>query len=455
MTPMTLAEVATVVGGDLIGDGSALVTAVDVDSRRAAPGLLFAALPGAHVDGHDFVEAALAAGAAGALVSRAVPAAAGGLVVVDDVLTALSGLARHQVDTSSAVVIGVTGSQGKTGVKDLLAHILSGVAATVAPHGSFNNELGVPLTVLRSTAETRYLVVEMGARGIGHIAHLCGIAPPSVGVVLNVGTAHVGEFGSPEAIAVAKGELVEALAADGVAVLNADDARVRAMASRTRARTLTFGERGDVAVSALRLDEHGEPRFTLTYDDESFAVHVPQVGRHVAFNAAAAAAAAVAAGVGLDVVVERLASAVAGSPMRMERHVRADGVTVVNDAYNANPESMTAALEAVAELPAGRRIAVLGEMLELGESSAAAHRDVGRLASALGFDRVVAVGEGAAPIAEGAGDVGESAPDVDVAVSTLSAWLAPSDVVLVKASRGCRLERVAEALLAGKGPMAR
>ncbi len=446
MSPMTLLEIADLVGGRLAGDGSSVVTGVEVDSRKAATGVLFAAFAGEHVDGHDHVEGALSAGAAGALVSRDV-GQLGPVVVVDDVLAALSALATHQVKTAQPTVIGVTGSQGKTSVKDLLAHILSGVGPTIAPVGSFNNELGVPLTVLRSDSQTRYLVVEMGARGVGHIAHLCAIAPPHVGVVLNVGTAHVGEFGSPEVIATAKGELVEALGSDGVAVLNADDPRVAAMAERTSARVVTFGERGDVAVSGLRLDDNGEPRFTLTYDDESFAVHVPQVGRHVALNAAAAAAAAIGAGVELAVVVERLATAAAASPMRMERHTRSDGVVVINDAYNANPESMTAALEAVAELPAGRRVAVLGEMLELGELSDQAHRDVGALAAALGFDRVIAVGDGAAGIAEGAGQVGETAADVDVAVRTLSAWLTGSDVVLVKASRGCRLERVAEALI--------
>jgi len=443
VNPMTLAEVAEVTGGTVLGDPTPVVTRAEVDSRRAAPGVLFAAFAGEHADGHDYVAAAWEAGAAGALVTRDV---GGPAVLVDDVLEALSALARHQVAVAAPVVIGITGSQGKTSVKDMLAHVLSGVGPTIAPTGSFNNELGVPLTVLRSDADTRFLVVEMGARGIGHIAHLCGIAPPNVGVVLNVGTAHVGEFGSPEAIAVAKGEMVEALEPSGVAVLNADDARVAAMSSRTRARVLTFGERGEVRIDGLRLDEHGEPHFAVTYDDERIGATVPQVGRHVAFNAAAAIAAALGVGVPLDVAVGRLASAGAASPMRMERHRRHDGVLILNDAYNANPESMTAALEAVAEIPAGRRVAVLGEMLELGESSATAHRDVGRLAAVLGFDRVIAVGPGAAPIAEGAGDTGEAVADVDVAVRTLSAWLTTDDVVLVKASRGCRLERIADAL---------
>ena len=449
MNPTTLADVARITGGTLHGTGDTTVDRVEVDSRKAGVGVLFAALPGEHVDGHDFVAAAIRDGAGGALVTRAV---AEPCVVVDDVLTALSDLARHQVAVDRPVVIGVTGSQGKTSVKDLLAHVLSAVGPTVAPVGSFNNELGVPLTVLRADAETRFLVVEMGARGIGHIAHLCRIAPPTVGVVLNVGTAHVGEFGSPDAIAVAKGELVEALGPDGTAVLNADDVRVAAMAARTVAPVVTFGNRGDVRIDDLRLDDTGEPRFTLAHDDERFAVHVPQVGRHVAFNAAAAAAAAVAAGAPLDVVVERLATAGAASAMRMERHRRADGVLVVNDAYNANPESMTAALEAIAELPAGRRVAVLGEMLELGDLGPQAHHDVGRLAAVVGFDRVVAIGPGAAAIAEGAGAVGEAVPDVDVAVRTLSAWLTDGDVVLVKASRGCRLERVVDALLDDAAP---
>ncbi len=368
-------------------------------------------------------------------------------VVVDDVTRALAALARANLARTSAAVIGITGSQGKTSVKDLLAHILETSVRTIATSGSYNNELGVPLTILRANDTTQFLVVEMGARGVGHIADLCQIAPPNIGVVLNVGNAHVGEFGSRAAIAQAKGELVEALAADGVAVLNADDPLVNAMASRTSARVITFGRSGDVVLGAVTLDDFGQPHFTLSHEGASHAIHIPQIGEHHALNAAAAAAAAVAAGLDLSVIAERLASAAAVSPMRMERHVRPDGVVVINDAYNANPESMEAALRAVAALGNGRAIAVLGEMLELGESGHEAHLEVGRLSAELGFARVMAVGAGAAAIAIGAGSVGEVADDADAAIDLLSASLRPGDVVVVKASRGGRLERVAHALL--------
>jgi UDP-N-acetylmuramoyl-tripeptide--D-alanyl-D-alanine ligase len=441
---LTLAEVAEAVGGRLHGDGTARVDAVAIDSREVRAGTLFAALAGEHVDGHDYVAVALEAGAAGVLASRSVDAPG---VVVDDVTVALGRLATAQLRRTTAPVVGITGSQGKTSVKDLLAHVLAPSAPTVAPQGSFNNELGVPLTVLRADERTGFLVLEMGARGIGHIATLCRIAAPDVGVVLNVGHAHVGEFGSPAAIARAKGELVEALTPGGVAVLNADDPLVAAMATRTRARVLTFGVTGDVALGPVTLDSDGTPHFTLSHDGVTAEAHVPQIGAHHAVNAAAATAAALALGLDLATVVGRLASARPASPMRMERHVRGDGLVVVNDAYNANPESMAAALRAVAGIAHGRGVAVLGEMRELGDEAPAAHREVGRLAAQLGYRRVVVVGEEARAIAEGAGAIAEHVPDVGAAVLTLSASLRGDEVVLVKASRGGRLERVADALL--------
>ncbi len=445
MIPIDLDRVAETTGGVVHGEGGTLVDAVVIDSRDVRAGTLFAALAGEHVDGHDFAAAAVEGGAFAVLASRQLDVPC---VVVDDVTKALADLARHNLTHTSATVIGVTGSQGKTSVKDLLAHILETSGPTISPRGSFNNELGVPLTVLRAGRETRFLVVEMGARGVGHISDLCQVAPPHIGVVLNVGSAHVGEFGSAEVIAQAKGELVEALGTDGIAVLNADDPLVSAMASRTTARVITFGADGDVAVGPVSLDEHGQPHFTLTHDSVTVDAHVPQIGEHHAANAGAAAAAAIAAGVDLPGIAARLETAKAASPMRMEHHVRDDGLVVVNDAYNANPESMAAALRAVATLGDGRPVGVLGEMLELGDASHDAHLGVGRLAAELGFVRVIAVGPGAAAIAEGAGRIGETVADVDAAIALLSASLHADDVVLVKASRGARLERVAQALLA-------
>lgn len=449
MIPVDLDHIAAVTGGIVQGDGSLVVSNVVIDSRDAGPGTLFAALVGDHADGHAYVSTAIDAGATAALVTHVLGGQSVGApcVVVDDVTDSLGLLARDNLRHTTPLVIGVTGSHGKTSVKDLLARVLEPSGPTVAPVGSFNNQWGVPLTVLRADLGTRFLLVEMGARSIGHIADLCRIAPPDIGVVLNVGTAHLGEFGSAEGIARAKGELVEALPSQGVAVLNADDPLVIQMSTRTPASVLTFGVTGDVALGAVTLDDGGEPHFTLAHDGVVAEAHVPQIGAHHAINAAAAAAAAIAAGLDLQTIAERLSTAGASSPMRMERHVRADGLVVINDAYNANPESMAAALRAVADIGRGHAVAVLGEMLELGEDSAEAHREIGRLAAQLGFARVVAVGEGARPIADGAGAIAELVDDVDMAVSTLSASLHADDIVLVKASRGGRLERVAYALL--------
>ena len=257
---------------------------------------------------------------------------------------------------------------------------------------------------MRADPDTDYLVVEMGARGIGHVRYLCDIAPPRIAAVINVGTAHIGEFGSSEAIAAAKGEIIEALPADGIAVLNADDHRTAAMAVRTTARSLTFGEQGDVAWRAVELDDLGRPSFELGYDDSWLPVALTQTGRHQVANAAAAAAMAVAAGVSFAEVVASLGTAMSASRWRMELHERADGLLVINDAYNANPASMVAALDALAGIGSsrGRRtVAVLGEMKELGEDADASHREVGRAAAELAIDVVLVVGTEARGIAEG------------------------------------------------------
>lgn len=453
MIGLTLGDIAEVTGGELRGDGGLVVPgAAAVDSRLVEDGGLFVAVPGQHVDGHDFVAAAVAAGAAAVLSTRPVDAPG---VIVDDETVALGKIARAVLDRRRASsdgadlkVIGITGSQGKTSAKDLLGQVLSGVGPTVYPAGSFNNELGVPLTVLRIDESTRFLVVEMGSRGIGHIATLCDIAPPDIAVVLNVGSAHIGEFGSADNIALAKGELVEALSSDGTAVLNADDPLVAPMAARTPGRVLTFGENGDLILSDLVLNDSGEPHFTLTYADASVATSVPQIGAHHAMNAAAAAAVGITAGMSLSDIGAALEDAGAASPMRMARTVRDDGVTVINDAYNANPDSMAAALRALSAVGgSGHTYAVLGEMLELGATSSESHRAIGRLAAELDIDCVVVVGEGAAGIADGAGTRAHQVADVEEAVSFLTQRLQPSDVVIVKASRGGRLERVADVLL--------
>jgi len=458
MIALTLPEIADVVGGTVHDDPGVTVTGpAFVDSRVAEQDGLFVAVAGERVDGHDFARTAVEGGAAAVLAQRPVGVPA---VVVDDVMTALATLARHVVATlPDLTVVGITGSQGKTSTKDLLAQVLARMGRTVATFGSFNNELGMPITVLRADASTRYLVVEMGARGIGHIRELCEIAPPHVGLVLNVGKAHVGEFGSQEAIAQAKGELVEAVRPGGTAVLNADDRLVSAMASRTQEAVVTYGEAGtsDVRVEGLTTDAMTRASFDLVTAEARAAVTLRGLGEHQAGNAAAAAAVALALGAPLDKGARWLSEAENVSRWRMEVHERADGVTVVNDAYNANPDSMRAALKSLAEIgrrrPGARTVAVLGEMRELGESATEEHDTVGRLAVRLDIHQLLVVGEPARPIHLGAclegswGGESVFVDDNDAALAWLRENLAGGDVVLLKASRAAALEQVAEALL--------
>jgi UDP-N-acetylmuramoyl-tripeptide--D-alanyl-D-alanine ligase len=343
-------------------------------------------------------------------------------------------------------IAGLTGSQGKTSTKDLLAAVLSSTAPTVATIGSLNNELGVPLTMLRADAATRFLVVEMGARRIGDITAMARLAAPDIAVVLNVGQAHLGTFGSRQAIARAKGELVQGLAPGGTAILNADDPRVVAMRIHTDGLVLTFGhaEHADVRVLGLTLDRLGRPTFTLRTADASAAIALPLVGAHQALNASAAAAAGLAAGVDLDKTAAALATA-SLSKWRLELRALAGGATLLNDSFNANPDSARAALDALAAIEGGRRIAVLGEMLELGDDSEAEHRAIGQYAASRA-DVVVAVGAAARPIADGAGERAVALADNDAAVDWLRGHLAAGEVVLVKASREARLDQIAAAL---------
>ena len=458
---MTLAEIASVVDGEVDGDPTLTVLGpAFVDSRAPVDGGLFVAVAGEHVDGHDFAAAAVEAGAAAVLGDH--PTGAPTVLVADPVV-ALGRLARHVVGEIRPTVLALTGSQGKTGTKDYLAHILEGFGQTVATVGNLNNEIGVPLTALRSTAHTTYLVAEMGARGIGHIRYLCEVAPPSVAAVVNVGTAHISEFGSRESIAIAKGEIVESLPESGVAVLNADDDLTAAMAARTTARVLTFGEKGDVRWRGMELDDLGRPAFELGYDGAWYPVRLTQSGAHQVANATAAAALAIAAGLPVDVVADRLSGATPASRWRMEVQERSDGLIVVNDAYNANPASMAAAIDAlvaIADRRGRRTVAVLGEMLELGSSSDDAHRDLGRLVAHAGIDLLITVGAVAGGIAEGAATVkgwaGTALPTAgrDEALAAVRENVAAADVVLVKASRGAALEHIADGLLEG-GPQER
>ncbi|GAA2504731.1 UDP-N-acetylmuramoyl-tripeptide--D-alanyl-D-alanine ligase [Streptomyces thermolineatus] len=459
MITLSLGEIAEITGGtphDMPDPRVQVTGPVVIDSREVRPGSLFVAFVGERADGHDFAAGAVAAGAAGVLASRPVGVPA---VVVDDVVAALGALARHVVARLGTPLVALTGSSGKTSTKDLIAQVLEHLGPTVFTPGSLNNEIGLPLTALRADDSTRHLVLEMGARGKGHIRYLTGLTPPRIGVVLNVGTAHVGEFGGRDAIAEAKGELVEALPADGLAVLNADDPLVRAMASRTKARTVLFGEAADAEVRAedVRLDDLGRPAFTLRTPTGCASVTLRLYGEHHVSNALAAAAVARELGMPVDRIATALSEAGTLSRWRMEVTERADGVTVVNDAYNANPESMRAALRALVAMGRGRRTwAVLGEMAELGGDSLAEHDAVGRMAVRLNVSKLVAVGgQAAAWMRVGAyneGSWGEESvhvSDAQEAIELLRTEVRPGDVVLVKASRAIGLEKVAQALLAG------
>ena len=463
MIPVPLSEVAALTGAVTVGvTGDPVVTAdVEVDSRLVRPGSLFVALPGERSDGHDHAAAAVRDGAVAVLSARPVDRVP--CLVVPDPLEGLQTLARAlYARAPEPLTVGVTGSSGKTSTKDLLAQVLAGYGPTLAPQGSFNNELGLPLTALRRTDATRFAALEYSARGVGHIAFLCGLVAPHVAVVLNVGSAHLGEFGGREQIAQAKGELVEA--ARTAAVLNADDPLVLAMRSRTDRPVLTFGTGPDADVRAddVELDERGRARFRLVQRSGSADVSLGVHGEHQVSNALATAAAVLAAG--LDDVgrtAALLSGATALSRWRMEVVERPDGVTVVNDAYNANPESMRAALKTLAVMSQGksrRTIAVLGQMAELGDDARDAHMDLGRFAVRLDLGQLVVVGPDAGGIHAGAvlegswGDESVHVPDVDAAVALLRDELAPGDVVLVKASRSAGLERVAAALLEPSAP---
>ena len=419
MIPFTIAQIAAIVGGrlDNVPDPDVRVTgSVEFDSRKVSPGGLFLALPGAKVDGHDFAHKAHEAGAVVTLAARPVgtpaiivptlpqrqetvshdTAGSQAYVFAHDedgsvraLLAALAALARAVVteltEHGALTVVGVTGSAGKTSMKDMLAAILSTAGPTIAPPGSFNNEIGHPYTALRCTADTEFLVAELSARGIGHIAQLAEIAPPRIGAVLNVGSAHLGEFGSKDTIAQAKGELIEAVpaaSAGGVAVLNADDPVVAGMAPRTPGKVVTFSAEGvttaDYYASDVTLDELARPSFDLhTPNGKSVPVRLQVMGAHQISNALAAAAVAAEAGVSLENIAVALGDYTAVSAHRMDVRQRADNVTVINDAYNANPESMRAGLAALASAaPAPvQAIAVLGEMSELGADAAAVHEE--------------------------------------------------------------------------------
>ncbi|MEE6280249.1 UDP-N-acetylmuramoyl-tripeptide--D-alanyl-D-alanine ligase [Georgenia sunbinii] len=463
MIELSIAEIAAAVGGRPAGIDAGLRVGGDVvtDSRLVTPGAVFVAVRGERTDGHDHAVAAHEAGATVVLASRPVDAPH---VLVADTVSALGELARTVLarlrEGGRLQVVGITGSVGKTTTKDLLAQVLAGAGPTVAPRESFNNEIGLPLTVLAATSQTRFLVLEMGASGPGHIDYLTRIAPLDVAVVLVVGHAHMGGFGSIAAVAAAKAEIVAGLTSGGTAVLNADDARVATMATAAPGPVLRFGRSrpAEVRAADITLDEAARASFTLVTDVAGARSEHPVTlalhGEHQVTNALAVTAAAVALGLDPGAVAGRLAGAARVSGHRMALHHRADGVTVLDDSYNANPDSMAAALRATAAMPARRRVAVLGEMLELGQDADVEHTALGRLAGELGIDVVVTLGPIGEHVGAGAAEAGDNAPvihrsgDATAAQQLLDGLLTDGDLVLLKGSNGSGVWRLADHLLA-------
>ncbi|MDJ0924907.1 MAG: UDP-N-acetylmuramoyl-tripeptide--D-alanyl-D-alanine ligase [Acidimicrobiia bacterium] len=433
MRPRTLLELAQAIGCEVRNDSGVVVTGISTDSRAVEPGDLFVAISGETHDGNRFIGKAIAAGAVAAVTSdpelEGIPS-----LVVSDTLQALRDIAVLHRDDLNMPVVAITGSTGKTSTKDLLAGALPG--AWASPR-SFNNEVGVPLTILRTPLDARFLVAEVGSRGRGHIEFLMPAVRPDVAIVTNLGVVHLETFGTTEVLADSKFELVEALDDTGTAVLPAGEPRLR---RPHRGTTVTFGKEpsADVHIGEVALDEVGFPSFRLDAAGESAAIRLRMAGAHQALNAAAAVGAGLAVGVGFADLVAGLEQAT-GSQWRMEIH--RGRYTVVNDAYNANPDSTEAAMRTVAAIP-GRHIAVLGKMAELGSLEASEHGRIGRLASELGFAAVVTVGEDPG-IAAAAGPLARNVADVEMAHAVVSAILREGDVLLVKASRAVGLESLA------------
>jgi UDP-N-acetylmuramoyl-tripeptide--D-alanyl-D-alanine ligase len=464
---LTLAELAQALGGSLLlpdgtGDDAVVTGAVETDSRLVVPGSVFFALPGEETDGHLFAPAAADAGAALVVAHHEVAVEVPQLIVENGV-AALAAMARLVVERVRSAgrlrIVAITGSNGKTTTKNLLRSVLDAEGPTVAPEGSFNNHVGAPISMLRVDESTEYLVVEMGASHEGEIARLVAIATPDIAVVLKVGLAHAGEFGGIEAIQRAKSEIVRDLPATSTAVLNRDDTRVAAMAAQTAARVVWFGQGPDAAVRAEDIVATAAgTTFTLVVDDVRTPVRLRILGEHHVSNALATLAVARELGVPLERAIAAIETVPRAERWRMEVLERDDGVTVINDAYNASPDSTAAAMKTLAQIvtPGRRSVAVLGEMAELGEFAQEEHDRLGRLAVRLNIGKLVVVGERARHIhlaagLEGSWD-GESVlvPDVDAAYDLLREELRPGDVVLVKSSKSAGLRFLGDRL-AGVG----
>ncbi|MEN9753134.1 MAG: hypothetical protein RL670_825 [Actinomycetota bacterium] len=460
MIELSIGEIADAIGARLDSDRSQLVTgSVEIDSRLISSGSLFIAKPGDVTDGHAFVAAAKAAGAVAAVVERRVDVELPQLVVANSV-AALGVLAsfvlRRVREIGDIKVIGVTGSNGKTTTKNLLRAIFDQVGETVAPIESFNNEVGAPISVLRITNKTKFLVVELGAGGPGSIRYLAKMVQPDVGVVLKVGLAHVGEFGGIEATTAIKGELVEELRPTSKLILNADDAAVRSLAAKTSIKPIWFGTSdSDYQATSIELTASGTS-FGMKWPDGARAdVALKILGEHQVMNALAALAVADKLGVSRELAVQAIEGVPLAERWRMQVFNRSDGVTVINDAYNASPDSMRAALQTLAQLGRdGRRtIAVLGEMAELGSFAAEAHDSVGRLVVRLNISQLVVVGERAKLIHMGASQEGswdgeskyfDSIADAE---AYLRGMLVSGDIVLVKSSKSANLRHLGDDLV--------
>jgi UDP-N-acetylmuramoyl-tripeptide--D-alanyl-D-alanine ligase len=463
MYDLTLGQICDIVGGKLIGDPTIRVSGISIDSRTCTSGDLFAAIAGERVDGHDYVAQAVGNGASALLTSKQVD---GAQVIVpaspdalDPVIYAIAKISSHVRSLMRGVeVIGITGSSGKTSTKDMIGQVLSHAATTHAPSGSQNNELGLPLTLLSAPRDVKYLVAEMGMRGLGHISYLCELAQPTIGVITNVGRAHIGEVGSIEGIAKAKSELVRAIQSSGVVILNADDERVLAMRELTEATVFTYGfaSTADVRAENLQLSAYGSYNFDLVYRGERIPASIPMLGEHNVLNALAAAAVGVAVGMEVTDIARALTTLKQMSKWRMEVQQIPGNVTIINDAYNANPESMTAALETLTAIPAtGKTFSILGKMHELGNDSDAIHAQIAKLASDLGVTHVVAVGDEAkayglpvlatdAKTSEGESQKSVWLPDFDSACDYIVNEVNSGDILLFKASRAEQFEVLAD-----------
>ena len=457
MISLAATKIAEIVEGKLYGEDISVTAAPVFNSTQATAGSIFLALKGPARDGHDFVSDAFAHGAVLALTTSQVSQRC---IVVDDVTKALGMLAAFvRAELKNLKVIAITGSQGKTTTKDLLSHLLSSQGSTVAPQGNFNNEIGAPLTILECTQQTKFCIVEMGARHIGDIAALCQMAKPDIGVVLKVGRAHVGEFGSQEAIAKAKSEMISSLQPTSLAILGGYDEFTPKMAALHKGKTVVFGEKSSFEVRATDIEvREGRAHFDLVTPKGRAAVGLQVVGLHQIANALAVAAIAEGLGFNLDLIAQSLSMAKISSKWRMEIH-EFDGKVLINDCYNASPESMEAALRSLilfAQERGGEAWAFLGKMHELGESSASDHARIGTLAQELGVDHLVCIG---AP--EYARDIvvkDEAAESMSVhycadieQAQSLSLIINAGDVALIKASRSEHLELLSDYILKHAG----